>query len=176
MCPVPTKPRARLADLNAAPRSKVTPERTGWRDAAISARHRQWGVSCSATDLDFVLVEHCYGVPAALVEYKALGVVEYFNGPNYWAQAWLADRSEIPFVVAVYDPATWGVRVYPMNQLAQADFNPAEELTEREWVAWLYRTRGRISDLRLGGLADELPRQKSAHGRPTLTELDQDAG
>jgi hypothetical protein len=123
-----------------------------------------------------VLVEHHYGVPAALVEYKALGVVEYFNGPNYWALTWLADRSEIPFVVAVYDPTTWGVRVYPINQLAQSDFNPGEELTEREWVEWLYRTRGKISDLRLAGLADELPRPTTAHGPSGLTRRGQNAG
>ena len=161
-----TKPRARLIKLGAAPaaRNAVAPERSGWRDAAISARHRQWGVACSATDLDFVLVEHHYGVPAALVEYKALGVVEYFKGPNYWALSWLADRSEIPFVVAVYDPETWGMRVYPMNQLAQADFNLGDELSERDWVAWLYRTRGKISELRLVGLGDDRPRVSAAFG------------
>ena len=39
-----------------------------------------------------------------------------------------------------------------MNQLTQSDFNPGDELSEREWVAWLYRTRGKISELRLTGL------------------------
>ena len=36
---------------------EVRKERTGWRDEEISRRHRLWGVSCAATDIDFLLVE-----------------------------------------------------------------------------------------------------------------------
>lgn len=38
----------------------VRQERTGW----------QWGASCPAVDLDFLLTEIHVGEPAALVEYK----------------------------------------------------------------------------------------------------------
>lgn len=134
-------------------------ERTGWRDAEISARHRKWGVLCHGCDLDFVLIEHCYGFPVALVEYKHLGVDEAgFTGANFQAMRSLADASQIPFVICVYDPETWGVRVFPMNVLARSDFNWGVELTERQWVEWLHRARSRLLDERTrDGLNDDLP-------------------
>lgn len=137
-------------------------ERTGWRDAAISAQHRRWGVQCHACDLDFPLVEHCYGVVAALVEYKHLGVDEqHFNSANHEALRWLADNSNIPFVICVYDPLTWGVRVYPNNVRAQAELDWGQEMTEREWVGWLHRARGVMVERRTrDGLKDELPRAR----------------
>lgn len=135
-------------------------ERTGWRDAAISGRHRRWGVACHACDIDFLLVEHYFGVPVALVEYKALGAREDFRGANYDALRWLGNSCGLPFVVAVYDPDTWGIRVFPMNLHAQRDFNWCDELTERDWVAWLHRVRGRVVDRHTaGGLNDDLPRR-----------------
>jgi hypothetical protein len=134
-------------------------ERTGWRDAEISARHRRWGVACHACDIDFLLVEHCFGLPVALVEYKALGAREEFGGVNYRALGTLAARAELPFIVAVYDPVNWGVRVYPMNEHAQSDFSWGQDCTERDWVGWLHRLRSRAVDsLTSIGLSDELPR------------------
>ena len=49
---------------------EVKKERSGWRDEGISRRHRLWGVSCSATDIDFLLVEYIYNTPKAIIEYK----------------------------------------------------------------------------------------------------------
>ena len=48
----------------------VRAERTGWRDQALSDRHREWGFNCPSVDLDFLMVEYNIGLPVALVEYK----------------------------------------------------------------------------------------------------------
>ena len=45
-------------------------ERTGWRDQALSERHRAWGWDCPALDMDFVMIEYDNGKATALVEYK----------------------------------------------------------------------------------------------------------
>jgi hypothetical protein len=37
---------------------RVRPERTRWRDEALSARHRKWGFHCPAVDLDLILCEY----------------------------------------------------------------------------------------------------------------------
>lgn len=153
----PQRPKTWRVITSSFERSCTSGERTGWRDEEISRRHRRWGLACAATDIDFLLVEHYFGVPVAIVEYKRLGVAEYFKSPNYWALEWLADRGEIYFVIAVYDPEAWGVRVFPMNAKARSAFNWGEELSEREWVRWLHRIRGAVFDERTRDLGDERP-------------------
>ena len=48
----------------------VRQERTGWRDQAISLRHRTWGFNCPGVDFDFLMLEYSTGKPVAVVEYK----------------------------------------------------------------------------------------------------------
>ena len=50
--------------------STVKKERNGWRDEAISLRHRLWGWDCPCVDIDFLLIEFDKSLPVALVEYK----------------------------------------------------------------------------------------------------------
>jgi hypothetical protein len=53
----------------------------------------------------------------------------------------LADRAEIPFLVAWYWPASWAFRAYPINDLAREHFEDPEDFTERAYVQRLYRLR-----------------------------------
>ena len=55
---------------------EVRNERTGWRDEGISRRHRLWGVTCAATDIDFLLVEQNYNTPRAIVEWNIVNKVD----------------------------------------------------------------------------------------------------
>jgi hypothetical protein len=63
------------------------------------------------------------------------------GAPVFMALRHLADRAEIPFLVAWYWPDSWAFRVYPMNDLARAHFEDPEDLTERAYVQRLYRLR-----------------------------------
>ncbi len=123
----------------------VALERTGWRDQAISQRHRKWGVSCPAVDLDFLLVEYNLGAPIALVEYKHERA--YLPDPRhatYRALRNLCDHyspDPLPFLVAFYWPDCWAFRVHPMNDTAREGYAEEECMTEREYVARLYGLR-----------------------------------
>jgi hypothetical protein len=120
----------------------VRQERTGWRDKEISERHRRWGASCPAVDLDFLLTEIHVGEPAALDEYKHFRARPINPGAAVFrALRRLADRAEIPFLVAWYWPDSWAFRVSPINDLAREHFEDPEDLTERAYVQRLYRLR-----------------------------------
>jgi hypothetical protein len=126
-------------------------ERTGWRDDALSVRHRAWGQDCPAVDLDFLLIEYDQGVPVALGEYK-----------HFKSAAWPPDvrRSSvkavlrlangfrdggIPFFICRYWPVpAW--RFEPMivnRQRFPTPPWPEGVIDEATFVAGLYRLRGR---------------------------------
>ncbi len=135
------------------------PERTGWRDQEISARHRTWGFNCPAVDLDFLMVEYNMGKPVALVEYKHFRA----NRPNvqhatYRALLDLANASAVPFYLAFYWPDIWAFEILPINDLAFTWFRDGETLSERRYVERMYQMRGRLVELAvIARLRDELP-------------------
>src|SRR5262245_54940974 len=93
----------------------VRKERTGWRDAEISQRHRMWGFNCPAVDLDFLMVEYNIGKPVGLVEYKHYcAAFPNVQHATYRALAELADVAMLPFVIAFYWPAIWAFVVHPV--------------------------------------------------------------
>jgi hypothetical protein len=53
----------------------------------------------------------------------------------------LADRAEIPFLVARYWPCSRAFRVCPINDLAREQFEDPEDFTKRAYVQRLYRLR-----------------------------------
>lgn len=130
----------------------MTGERTGWRDADLSARHRLWGANCPAADLDFVMMEYNLGVAAAIVEYKHHWARPVdVRGPTYRGLCGLADPSlvgwtggkPIPFIIAYYWPETWSFLVVPVNDAARAVYScpRACRLSERRFVKSLYYLR-----------------------------------
>jgi len=122
----------------------VREERTHWRDARISARHRAWGWDCPAVDIDFLLLEYDGGKAMALVEYKHEHAPELrLAHPSVRAVVNLADRAGLPaFVVRYADDFSWWFAT-PLNGRARTLLPEARHLTEEEWVALLYRSRGR---------------------------------
>lgn len=118
-------------------------ERSGWRDQALSMRHRLYGADCPAVDLDFLLVEFDTGKPVAVIEYKAGDPRPLdLEHPSYRALRHLADASRIPLVIAFYSPL-WSFTVYPCNDHAREWFTAGEQLSELEYVRRLYALRGR---------------------------------
>lgn len=127
-------------------------ERTGWRDEALSRRHRLWGFDCPAVDIDFLMVEFDHGTVCALVEYKnEFAAPQYASHPSYKALIDLANRAGISLFACRYssDFETWhGI---PLNRAAKCHLPQRIQMSEREWVGLLYRLRGRAMPSELFG-------------------------
>lgn len=137
----------------------VRKERTGWRDQALSERHREWGWNCPAADLDFLMVEYNVGRPVGLIEYKHYNAkMPDMAHPTYRALGELAKMAQLPFMLAFYWPDVWAFRVRPLNQLAATRFDWKFMLTEREYVSTLYEMRNmKLAETLNRILKDELP-------------------
>jgi hypothetical protein len=123
----------------------VRQERTHWRDAAISQRHRLYGWDAPALDIDFLMLEYDSGRPAALVEYKAEGAQAVnVNHPSMQAIRALANSACIPFLIVFYSPSKrWCFHATPMNDFARRYLPHPAYFSERDYVLLLYRLRGR---------------------------------
>ena len=137
-------------------------ERTGWRDAGISARHRVWGFNCPAVDLDFLVVEYNVGKPVGIIEYKHFRARDpVLSHATYRALGALADGYKdgpLPLMVAFYWPDIWAFQVLPVNTAAKGAFALNEVLSERDFVMRLYRMRRRVLAKELADkLSTELP-------------------
>lgn len=123
----------------------VRQERTEWRDAAISQRHRMYGWDAPALDIDFLMLEYDSGQPSALVEYKAQGAkAVQANHPSVKAIRFLANAARIPFFVVFYSQVKrWCYHATPMNSFAQHYVPQPAYFSEREYVTLLYRLRNR---------------------------------
>lgn len=125
---------------------QVKPERTGWRDEALSRRHRYWGFDVPAIDIDFLMLEYDRGRPVALIEYKretagALRLEEMQEHSSYQALMRLADRLPV-FVVRYAADLAW-FDVAPLNSAAFRQVPGLTHWSEAEYVRFLYRLRGR---------------------------------
>lgn len=118
-------------------------ERSGWRDQALSLRHRDWGRDCPAIDLDFVLTEYDHADPVALIEYKERSAHVRAKDPNIRTLQNLASRANLPLFMAFYDNQQWWFKVYPVNVAARELLPDPAIMSEREYVAFLYRVRHR---------------------------------
>jgi hypothetical protein len=121
----------------------VREERTGWRDKAMSDRHRKWGWDCPGIDLDFLFLEYDRGKAVAIVEYKhEFAAPQVASHPTYQAMIDLGDRARIPVFAVRYkgDFSEW--LVVPLNGLAKEKVPVRTKMTEKEWVTCLYEIRG----------------------------------
>jgi predicted nucleic-acid-binding protein len=122
----------------------VSQERTGWRDRALSLRHRAWGWNCPAVDIDFVMLEYDMGFPVALVEYKhEYAQLVSLSHPSYKAMADLCDRADIVFFCVRYSLDLTSFKVIPLNAKAKVYLSDRAVMTEVEYVAFLYKMRDR---------------------------------
>ena len=121
----------------------VKAERTGWRDMALSERHRRWGWDCPAVDLDFLFLEYDRGKAVALVEYKhEKAPPQYVSHPTYQAMIDLGTRASVPvFAVRYANDFAW-FRVRALNEIGKEWLAAMCEMNEEEWVTFLYRIRG----------------------------------
>lgn len=121
----------------------VTPERTGWRDEGISRRHRKWGIGCTATDFDFLLLEYEYGTPKAIIEYKSeYAKPQYLTSPQYQALIKLGNKAEIPVLACRYSEDYSSYNVVPLNDYAKKFVSERKKFDEEGWITLLYEMKG----------------------------------
>ena len=129
----------------------TTKERSGFRDQWISERHRMWGVACSATDLDFMLLEYSRAAVCGLVEYKHKFAKQgtdwndmprrYSTELSYKALIKLGNTCKIPVINCKYDRELPLFTVTPLNEYASKFVRERCEMTEFQWVSLLYLIR-----------------------------------
>jgi hypothetical protein len=122
----------------------VKAERTGWRDLELSRRHRLYGFDVPAVDIDFLLCEYDQSKATALIEFKheRAGFLHPVH-PNYQALIDLADRAEVPIFASRYAADFSAYCAIPLNGQARSIMPKNTRLTERQWVEFLHRLRGR---------------------------------
>ncbi len=122
---------------------EVRPERTGWRDEALSRRHRRWGWDCPAADLDFLFMEYDRGKAVAIVEYKnEHAAPQYACHPTYQAMIDLGNKAGLPVFACRYSDDFTKWKAVPLNDKAREFLSERKTLTEQEWVRLLYSIRG----------------------------------
>lgn len=123
---------------------QVAQERTGWRDRALSERHRRWG--WDAPFVDFDGIEYDDGRPLFMVEYKDEHAPPVDpKAANVRALCEVGDRARLPFFIVRYGrtPDWWFV-VRPANRIAKAlPKLPQGRISERDYVLFRYRFAGR---------------------------------
>jgi hypothetical protein len=126
---------------------EVRKERSGWRDMELSQRHRRWGWDCPAVDLDFLFLEYDRGKAVALVEYKhERAAPQYASHPTYQAMIDLGNRAIVPVLACRYKDDFSNFSVTPLNNCAKKYLAKNKDMTEREWVTFLYALRGYVPD------------------------------
>ncbi len=126
-------------------------ERTGWRDQALSEKHREWGYDLPMVDLDFLCLEYAGGGKlklAALIDYKA-GLergVDNWADSIYLVQHQLAEKAGLPFFIVKYDAREWYFLIHPVNALARLFCNEGQRMSETAYRAFLQSLRRRESD------------------------------
>lgn len=131
----------------------VKQERTGWRDQALSERHRMWGFDCPAVDIDFLMLEYDGGKAMGLVEYKnEHATIQHANHASYRALVDLADRGNrgiLPVLGVRYTDNFSLWTVTPLNSEAKKYVSTRTEMNEEDYVKLLYKIRGRIMPIDL---------------------------
>ncbi|MBR1437912.1 MAG: hypothetical protein IJ587_05180 [Synergistaceae bacterium] len=123
---------------------EVRQERTHWRDEELSLRHRDWGWDCPMVDIDFLALEYDKGHATAIVEYKnEHAKLANPKHPSYKALAELGNKAGIPVIGCRYKSDFTNWRAVPLNRVALAVLPKPRELSEAEWVRFLYGIRGR---------------------------------
>lgn len=131
------------------------PERTHFRDEAISERHREWDC-CGAVDIDFLLNEYRAGYPHALIEYKHRNAKlskailseswtetrEILNDGTYRALINLGDMAKLPTMACIYNDDLSRYLLYPLNERSRTYIPKLEVYSEMDYVQFLHDIRG----------------------------------
>lgn len=127
--------------------SEVKKENTFWRNGKLSQRHREWGIDCSATDIDaLIFLEYQQNGyrnvrNSAIVEYKSVHAKET-SPSQIIALDNLSMQAMLPFWLTRYSDDLSRYWVTPTNDLAKKILSATCELSEEEYVKLMYTIRG----------------------------------
>lgn len=132
-------------------------ERTGFRDEALSRRHRLWGWNCPMMDVDFLVIEYNKLMPCAIIDYKCekdmlsseagYSVLKNLGDmaglPSFWVR-YKMDLTE--FSINPINDAARNIRYRGLDGTSKQMFqgNKSQKLTEIRYVGFLYWLRGAI--------------------------------
>ena len=127
-------------------------ERTGWRDKNLSGRHRDWGVNCPMSDLDFIGTEYDNREPVALIDYKqrrnpyeplphTMRLLK--DDSNLWVLGRLGALAQIPSFVVFYGGQFAWFQVQGLNRIGVSKTPEVQPMSEKDYVRFLYELRGR---------------------------------
>jgi len=135
-------------------------ERSGWRDARLSVKRRQWGF-CWGCDIDSVWVEYESREPAGIVEYKHERATQIATA-SLDAVRRLGDRAELPAFLSIYSDDLKFWTITPLNGHARHYVERETTLSEAEWVALNHDIRGISNKPKYGGSAGYKPAYRYA--------------
>ena len=127
-------------------------EVTGFRDEAISRRHRMWGRDVPAVDIDFLVIEYDRCAPKALIEYKTVSLMGGWTpDANAKTLQTAANLMAVPFYVFFYDTSDWTFYRCHLEAHGLKNATPGpvpldripDKMSEAEFVRLLYWLRGR---------------------------------
>ena len=119
-------------------------ERTGWRDEALSARHRTWGFHIPMFDVDFLCVEYSKRKPVALIEYKhERGWLVSRGNANMDVLISLGDNHTpaLPVFTVQYSSNLDHYTIIAMNSVAEGLVRVQTVMNELQYVEFLYVLR-----------------------------------
>ena len=123
-------------------------EKTGFRDEALSLRHRSYGFNCPAVDIDLLMIEYDLAAPVGLVEFKyhLMKNIDLAH-PTYRAIAELCSgyrNAPLPFFLSRYWDNPWMFEVTPVNDAARRVVRHDKTMMDEvNWVTLLYYLRRR---------------------------------
>jgi hypothetical protein len=146
-------------------------ERTGWRDAKLSERHREYGFDLPCADIDFIFLEYDAMLPVAVMEYKR------FTGRDAFtitaadiAMSRLRDNNGDPlrYFRVIYWDDPFAFKVTRLRDLSNGNKgnsirdNDWIDMTELKYVEFLYWLRERtMPPGKASLLAAEMPPSKA---------------
>lgn len=140
----------------------TTHRRTTYTGREIADRHRQYGRSVYALDLDLIEIDDDRD-PVLFVEHKHCDAAPI---SDFQADVIGRVAGDVAAVVVRYWPGTWTRFVTPLNPPAETHIPPSGWLcTERAYVDFLYELRGRYDDPLPSDLMDTIDDRAEAYVR-----------
>lgn len=123
---------------------EVKLERHGFRDEALSRRHRAYGFDCPMQDIDFCVAEYDYYKPKALIEHKhERADLQSKTDPGFKVLINLANMAKLPAYAVRYSDDLSRYFVVPLNDMACQFLEVRTLMNEWDYVTFLYELRDR---------------------------------
>ena len=109
----------------------------------LSRKYPKWGLHCTVLDFDFAILEDSKGEAAAIVAYnRERAAPEYASIPSYQVLIDIGARAGVPVLACQYTQDFSTFAAVPLNSQTEKYLTGRTQMTEPEWVMFLYTLRG----------------------------------